>query len=263
VFDHLDQLDPLLRTGATQTNEVNRSCLWFAALRAAAADLPDRPLAMVEVGTSAGLNLLFDRYAYDFGDGMVRGDPASPVRLACDPRGTAPPLDAPLPPVVRRVGIDRDPIDVRDLEASRWLEACVWPEQLDRHRRLRAALAVAREEPPETVAGDLVDELPDVVEGCPDDAHVVVVNSWVMVYVERARRAAFASILDTLGATRPLTWISAEHPTCIDRFADPDPGASTLSRTLVGMVRWRGGHGVASVPAMVHPHLRWLEWREG
>ena len=261
VFDHLDELDPLLRTGATQTNEVNRSCLWFAGLRGAAADEPDRPIALVEIGASAGLNLLFDRYAYDYGDGVMRGVANSPVRLATELIGHSAPVDAPLPPVVHRVGIDLDPIDVRDPTAAAWLRACVWPEQLDRHARLAAALDLAAAGPPTIVRGDALDELPDVVEDLPDDAHVVVVNSWVLVYVERERREALGRLIDTLGTTRPLTWLSAEHPTCLARYADPDPEASTLSRTLVGMTRWRHGVQDVSVPAMVHPHLRWLEWR--
>jgi hypothetical protein len=268
VFDHLDAVEPLLRAGSTQTNEPNRSCLWHVALREAAADDPEvdgRPIALVEVGASAGLNLLVDRYAYDFGDGVVRGAVDSPVRLASELRSEAPPhLDVPLPDIVERVGVDLDPINVRDAEATRWLQACVWPEQLDRHERLRAALTLAAADPPTIVQGDAVDEIADVVEECPDDAHVVVVNSWAMVYLERSRREAFATILDRLGASRPLTWISAEHPTCLALFRDPDgpvDPAEGMSRSLVGMARWRAGRREVSTPALVHPHLRWMDWR--
>ncbi len=79
--------------------------------------------------------------------------------------------------------------------------------------------------------------------------------------MQRDRREARGTLIDMLGASRPLTWLSAEHPTCLARYADPDPEASTSSRTLVGMTRWRDGVQDVSVPAMVHPHLRWLEWR--
>ncbi len=261
VFDRLDELVPLLRTRSTQTNEVNRSCLWFAAWRAAAADLPDTPLAIVEVGASAGLNLLADRYRYDFGDGIVRGTDVSSVSLACSIVGGAPPLDALLPPIVGRVGIDVDPIDVRDEDSVRWLHACVWPEQLDRHQRLSAALAAAAESPPRIIRGDAVDEVADAVESMPDSAHVVVMNSWVLTYLERSRRAAFVDVLDMLGSSRPLTWISAEHPGCLSMFADPEPNRDQMSRTLTGMARWRDGRSEVAVPAMVHPHLRWMEWR--
>lgn len=260
VFERLDELTPLLETRSTQTNEVNRSCLWYAAWRAAAADLPDTPLAVVEVGASAGLNLAADRYRYDFGDGVIRGDPASEVGLGCEIAGGQPPIDAPLPPIVARRGIDLAPINLDDRDALRWLRACVWPEQLDRHARLDAALAQATRDPVPIVAGDAVDELADVVESCPPAAHVIVMNSWALTYLRRSRRVSFVNILDTLGATRPLTWISAEHPDCVDTFVDPDPDLDTMSRTLVGMARWRMGRRDACTVATVHPHLRWMTW---
>ena len=232
MFDHLDEIDPLLRTGATQTNEVNRSCLWFAALRGAAADVPDRPIAFVEIGhVGRAQPAVRPVRATTSATGRSAATPASPVRLASELLGHGAPIDAPLPPIVHRVGIDLDPIDVRDPVAASWLQACVWPEQLHRHARLGAALDLAAADPPTIVQGDALDELADVVEDCPDDAHVVVINSWVLVYLRRERQEALGTLIDTLGASRPLTWLSAEHPTCLERYADPDPGASTLSRT--------------------------------
>ena len=261
VFEHLEELAPMLASRSTQTNEVNRSCLWFAAWRAAATDVADMPLALMEVGASAGLNLLADRYRYDFGDRIERGDRSSEVRLTCELRGRVPPLDAPLPRIVARHGIDLDPIDVRDPDALRWLRACVWPEQPDRHARLDAAAKTAASDPPSVIRGDAVDEVADVIEAFPLDAHVVVMNSWTLTYLERSRREAFVAALDLIGATRTLTWVSAEHPGCLAVFRDPKPTLEPASRTLVGMVRWRDGARMVDNAATVHPHLRWMEWR--
>jgi len=109
--------------------------------------------------------------------------------------------------------------------------------------------------------GDAVDELADVIEAFPLDAHVVVMNSWTLTYLERSRREAFVAALDLIGATRTLTWISAEHPGCLAVFRDPEPTLEPASRTLVGMVRWRDGARSVDNAATVHPHLRWMEWR--
>ena len=98
-------------------------------------------LAHLDVGASAGLNLLFDRYEYVYDPGGAVGGP-SPVRLECGTRGSVP-VPPSMPRVVQRCGLDRSPVDVHDAERRRWLEACVWPDQIDRFERLRAALDIA------------------------------------------------------------------------------------------------------------------------
>jgi hypothetical protein len=151
VLEHEQEIFELLLTRSTQTNEVGRCAILLPLL----AQLPG-PLALLEVGASAGLCLLPDRYAYRYDDIEVVGDPASPVRLACRTRGPVP-IPSALPTVVWRCGIDTNPIDVRDDEATRWLECCIWPDQRERLARLRAVIEIARQEPPVVVQGDLVD----------------------------------------------------------------------------------------------------------
>jgi len=258
VADHASELTTLIATRTTQTNEVNRSCLWFAALRHAAGDADDRPIALIEVGASAGLNLHPDGYRYDFGDGRVRGDAGSAVSLACQITGGSPPLDRELPPIIDRVGIDLHPIDPTDPVEARWLQACVWPEQLERHRRLDAALTFAVDHPVRMIADDAVDGLADAIESCDADAHVVVIHSWMLTYVAKDRRAAFASVLELAGRDRTLTWISAESSGVVPSVVAP-PGLAS-SDTVVGMTRWRGRARDDEVAAICHPHLRWMRW---
>jgi hypothetical protein len=134
------------------------------AAAAAAAHLPG-PLALVEVGASAGLCLLPDRYAYDYG-GTIVGDPAAPLRLACQPRGPVP-IPTTLPEVVWRRGIDLAPVDLHDPDAVRWLECCIWPDQPERLARLQAAVQIAQTDPPEVVGGDLLELVGPVVAAAP------------------------------------------------------------------------------------------------
>jgi hypothetical protein len=254
---HTEAIEHLIATRSTQTNEVNRSCLWQVALRAAASDEPDRPLALVEVGASAGLNLAFDRYRYDFGDGVVLGDERSPVRLSCDLRSGRSVLDRPLPCVVHRIGLDVAPVDLHDADERRWLKACIWPEQPVRHQRFDAAADLAIADPPVIVADDAVDGISDLIEGCPDEAHVVIVNSWVMTYLARERREAFERVVAVHGAERDITRISAEGETVVDWVP---PGAAGPNVTVVGMARWRNGDRTDERVAECQPHLQWLEW---
>jgi len=140
ALDHRDALLARMATETTQTNEVGRSSLIGLALAQVAGDWAE--WGLVEAGASAGLNLRYDRYLLDFGAAGTVGDPASPVRIETRPIG---PLDVPasLPVPVDRVGLDRDPIDLRDDAARRWLLACTWPDT-GRMERTAAAHEIVR-----------------------------------------------------------------------------------------------------------------------
>ncbi|UZN03689.1 DUF2332 domain-containing protein [Cellulomonas sp. S1-8] len=187
---------------ATQTNEAGRCAVLLPFLAA----LP-QPLALLEVGAAAGLCLLADRYSYRYDDGTAI-DPADGPADVVLPCALGPGVDAParLPDVVWRAGIDLAPVDVVDDDACAWLETLVWPEHDDRRTRLRAALGVARRDPPRVVAGDLLDALPALAAQAPPDATLVVVHSAVLAYLDAAARARFVAMVTGL----PGHWISNE-----------------------------------------------------
>ena len=176
------------------------------------ASLGTGPLALLEVGASAGLCLYPDRYSYrwTFPDGGVARDRRGRSLLECATTGEPPP--SVLPPVVWRAGIDLSPVDVTDDDAVRWLETMVWPEQEERRERLRRAVEIARADPPYLVRGDLLDTLPALVEQAPPDATLVVFHSAVIAYLEHADRARFAAMMTGLVADGRCHWVSNEGP---------------------------------------------------
>jgi hypothetical protein len=245
-LDNREQLLEIIETRATQTNEVGRSALLVPMLERVAAG---RPLALVEIGCSAGLNLLFDRYAYDYGNGHVLGN-GLPV-LTCD---AAPELlPTGFPNVVWRCGIDREPVDVRDDDAVAWLRACVWADQQDRINRFDQAVAVARPEPPRIIAGDVLDVLSDVVAEAPADAHLVLLHTWVVAYFPRDARRRFVDLIDSIGSRRDLSWLSAEAPTVVEPLQLPP-----TPTTFIGVITYAAGERRAEVLAECHPHGAWL-----
>jgi hypothetical protein len=169
-------------------------------------------LRIREIGSSAGLNLVFDRYRYELGPHRV-GDPASPLALAVRWDGGPPDLEATLR-VSNRRGCDVAPLDVRDPAHRLRLESFVWPEQLDRLARLRAALAVAMLEPPaidaEPAGAWLESQLGERVEGVA----TVLFHSVVWWYIPEAERARITRAMESAGAraTRvaPLAWLRME-----------------------------------------------------
>ena len=132
----------LLATEQVNTNEVGRSAVIGPALTAVAARL-SAPLGHIDVGCSAGLNLLCDRYRLDYGPAGATGPEDAPVKIRCDVVGGSPPIAPALPTITARVGLDRAPLDVHDPQQSRWQLACVWPDT----GRLDADQAGARRGP--------------------------------------------------------------------------------------------------------------------
>ena len=199
---------------ATQTNEPARA----AALLPALARIPG-PIALVEVGCSAGLLLQLDRYGYAYATptGTHRVGPQQGLVLRCEVTGELP-LPDDVPHVVHRVGIDRNPLDPADPGAAAWLRALVWPgPQHDaRLARLEPALALAAAHPHDRVTGDLVDELPGVLAGLPAGATPVVLASQTLVYLDDDARRRFQE------AVAGVHLVAAEPPGVV--VAGP-PGA--------------------------------------
>jgi hypothetical protein len=244
-----DAIRELIATRLVQTNEVRRSTCLLPAFACVAAERPGLPLALVELGASAGLNLRWDAYRYDYGDGRLVGDPAAQVALRCDLRGDrAPPLRGELPPVVGRVGIDLAPVDVTDASQTAWLRALVWPEQLDRAALLERALADARCDPPRLLAGDALALLPDAAMAMPHNATLCVFDTFVLNQLAPEARAALAAQLGRLAARRPLAHVS------ISWIGGHDP---TLTLTT-----WQGDLRRSRVLATCDAHGAWLGWRD-
>jgi hypothetical protein len=227
----------------TQTNEAARCATLLPAL----ARLP-QPLALIEVGASAGLTLLPDRYSYRYspGDHRVTGtDPAAPV-LDCEARGPVPLPDR-VPDVAWRAGLDINPLDVTSDDDVRWLHCLVWPGETGRRERLDAALRVARRDPPAVHQGDLLAGLPDLARRAPAHATLVVFHSAVLAYITASDRERFATIVRGLDAV----WLSNEGPGVL-------PGTGiTDDREHDGFVLIQDG---TTPLACTDGHGTWLDW---
>lgn len=265
LVERFDELADLVRHRSIQTNEVGR----VAALLPALAEVhrgAGRPLALVELGPSAGLNLLLDRYGVTYRDRSGRalrtvGPATSPVQLDCDLLGETPALGATAPPIAWRVGLDRRPIDVRDPAARRWLQACLWPSARDRGRRLEAALSIAVDDPPDVRAGDAVAGLADLLGEAPPTLQVVVAATWVLAYLDDDQRRSLAEVL--AGAGRPVAMVTGEYPGVAPWVPDPPRpphAAAGTGATLVGLGRWDRGAVDARALAWMQAHGRWLDW---
>ncbi|MEV3986168.1 DUF2332 domain-containing protein [Nonomuraea sp. NPDC049758] len=243
VLDHWAEVASEMLARSTQTNEPGRCATLLPLL----ARLP-QPLALIEVGASAGLCLYPDRYAYRFDDRPALG-PVSPVVLACRTSGAVP-IPQRVPSVVWRAGIDLNPLDVADADQLRWLEALVWPEQRDRLARLRAAARIARAEPPHLVRGDLNAGIADLAGQAPPDATLVVFHSAVLAYLPPDERDRFVRTMRGL----PARWISNEAPAVLPGVAARLPRSPSADRGTFVLA-------LDEQPvAFTGPHGQFLDW---
>ena len=222
----------------TQTNEPARCSVLLPVL----ARLP-QPLALLEVGASAGLCLLPDRYGYDYGTQRIEPAIARAPVFPCKVTGEVP-LPAAVPRIAWRRGIDLNPIDLRSEDGAAWLENLVWPGQQERAQRLRAAIAIARRELPTVVKGDLLTDLEPLAATAPQDATLVVFHTAVLAYV--ASRIARDRFAEAVGRTKAI-WISNEAPSVFPSFAERAPPAPTAGSFLLAVdgrpLAWTGPHG--------------------
>jgi hypothetical protein len=190
-----------------QTNEVQRSWGLLPGFLTVAGD---RPLDLVELGPSGGLNLFWDRYRYRYGE-ATWGEREAPLELTGRTVGGPPPsLLERRVEIGIRVGIDRRPIDLTTEHGAHLLEAFVWADQTERLDRLRKAIEIVRADPPEIMEGDYVDVLPAVLERRRPSALTVVYHSASAVYLRTEDADRLRDAIEQAGAEGPLAWISYE-----------------------------------------------------
>jgi hypothetical protein len=234
---------------STQTNEVGRLATLVPAF---AALVPEGPVALIEAGASAGLNLFPERWGYAWTTANRVVELGPPPHLPCAVTGPAPLPDR-LPTVAWRGGVDLNPLDVTDADTARWLEILVWPEQDDRRERLRHAVEVAAAQPPPLVRGDLVDELPALVDEAAGHGTVVVFHSAVVAYLPLEHRARFQELMRGLVADGACHWVSNEGPNVLPEITATAPDGDRTAHHFVMGVDGR-------MVARTHGHGRYLQW---
>jgi hypothetical protein len=245
VLQHADFVAAFVRERRVQTNEVQR-CFALLPIFLTVARQAQRPLDLIELGCSAGLNLLWDRYRYRYLAGTW-GSGEAGLELTGEERSPVPVeiLDEAVT-IRRRRGIDLNPLDMANDEHVRLLRVFT-----ARHRqpRLLAAVEIARAQPPELIAGDYLEVLPGMLEERDPSALTVVFQTLSTIYLSHEERERLRRIIDEAGAVGPLAWIST--PT-------PEEHGQRRGDYPIELALWPASEG--RIVARMENHGEWLEW---
>ena len=250
VRSRLGPLSHTLRTRVVQTTEVRRCANLLPGLQLAWEAGGRRPLAMLDLGCGVGLALLFDRFRYEYQGRPPLGPVDSPLVLQSNLLGPAPEL--PMPTVAWRLGLDQDPPDLEAPEGLSWLLAQIWPNSLfpERAERLRRALELARLHPPPTRRGEMVEELPRLVEEMPEDCTACITHTYSFYELPPEARLRLDRALAEASRTRRLLVVGLEWSLqaggCLE-MADLSGGEEPRARRL----------------AKVQVHGEWARWEDG
>jgi hypothetical protein len=252
VEAHRSELLPLIENGVTNTNEVARCSALHAGFRAVAKEAGE-PLHLIEIGPSAGLNLLWDQYRvhYRRGDAVMSvGPEGAALIIGCELRGEKIPPAGPSPRIASRIGLERKPVDLSDPQQRDWLKALVWPDHLARFLRLEKAIELFRAGPAEIRAGDALALLPDAIARVPENEPVCVYHTYVVYQFSEDMREALDNLLIMASLRRPIWRLGCE---------------GSLTRVGEAPMRLRhyaGGRKESRVLAACQSHGAWLEWRD-
>ena len=249
VHTHDARLLPWL-DGPPQTNEAGRSASFIAALHWLSGKLGPR-FAIYEIGSSAGVNTMLDRYHYDLG-GVVSGPDSSPMQIKPEWRGATPP-DDPIEIVSIR-GCDQSPVDLSDPAAALRLKSYVWPEAYGRMQRIDAAITLASQQKSDVVKQDAADFVEEFLDQ-PSENGVTraLIHSIVWQYIPDEGQARITEVMERAGRDAtpdsPIAWIALET------------NRETFRHEL--HVRYWPGGEEAEMLACAHPHGEWVEWMAG
>ena len=254
-------LEEIITTHLVQTNEIRRCTYLLLAFAHLAQQTMHQgvaePLALLEVGASAGLNLLWDHYAYLYQHHSPQGEQIweagvtdAVVRLRCVVRGDhLPPFPTQLPPVAWRMGLDLNPIDLRNAQHYLWLQALIWPEHHDRVALLEDARLIYHQHPPVLRRGDIATDLTDVLAEMPAYATPVIFHTHVFNQVPSAVRERVTEQIADFSRERILYRLGNDLE---------QPELQSFPLTLQ---TYQNGAMTTEHLADVDGHGRWLQWQ--
>lgn len=238
-----DEIIAILKSKLVQTNEVRR-CAYLYPIFCLIYSKTGKPLSLIEIGTSAGLQLLWDKYSYSYDTHNIYGDRGSSVLIKSKIKGRlTPSLLQKCPPTASKIGLDLHVCDLRHSEDFLWLKSLIWPEHKERLDLFERAAKVFRENPAELIEGDGVKLLTDVIEQLPKDTAVCIFHTHVANQMAKESKYELIDKIKKIGSQRDVFHI---YNNMWDRKLHLD--------------YWMNGIEYHHTIGAADGHGRWFEW---
>lgn len=242
-LNYQKEIEVILQTKLVQTNEVRR-CSYLYPAFCMIYERAKKPLALMEIGTSAGLQLNWDKYCYSYGKDKWYGKIDSELPITAEIKGVNRPfLHKTAPPVTTRIGLDLHTIDLQDEEEELWLKSLIWPEHKERLFLFEKAVHYSKEDSLNLIIGDGVSLLPQYAETIPDDSVICIFHTHVANQMPLEGKQLLLQTVDAIGAQRDVFHL---YNNIQDRFLHLDS--------------YFGGKKSENTIAETDGHGRWFQW---
>lgn len=248
-LSHAQEIITLQQTKIVQTNAINRTAYLLPIIFS----LFERGISIniVDIGASAGLNLNFDQYAYQYINGKRFG--RSPVIIESEIRGGKLPKIEPAIRINRKTGVDQNPLDLHLEENARWLQALIWPDRKNRFERMEQAIALAKRVDIHLVQGYSAEDFKTILLQQEKDLPLVVYHTHVLYQFTAEGRTQFRQMLDEIGSERDLYYLAAEAASIL-------PYDYGMSGILVELTTYKQGTKNSRLMARTNGHASWIDW---
>jgi hypothetical protein len=248
-LDHQKEIIAIEQSKMVQTNALNRSAYLMPILSSL---FEGKQVNLIDIGTSAGLTLNFDKYEYYYNDKYYYGN--SPVKIkSAIKAGTKPPFKQ-MVTLNKKIGIDQNPLDLKESDNANWLKALVWADRLERLEKIEAAITIANQEDIQFIKASTLKEFEFIFQNQAEHLPLVIYHTHTLYQFTPTERAAFRDLLDQIGANRDLIYLAAEH----HKVFDTDYG---MNGVLVVLTQYRKGEKTNRVVAVTNGHADWIKWK--
>ncbi|WP_110927902.1 DUF2332 domain-containing protein [Bacillus massiliglaciei] len=197
-------IEHLLKTRAVQTNEIGRCAYLYPSL-CYISEIARKPLALIEIGTGSGIQLLCDQFSYSYQTEETYGNTNSPLHISSEIRGNTFPKNLwKMPTVAERIGIDQSICNLENTEQKTWFEAFIWPEQKKRRQMLAQAASILHDEEVTLIQGDGIELLPDIARTIPSNHTICIFHTHVANHLPLSMKQKLLKQVHNLGMERNI-----------------------------------------------------------
>lgn len=246
---HKKEIIELEKTKLVQTNALNR-CAYIMPILSNIFD--GKTINIIDIGTSAGLTLNFDKYEYHYNDKYLFGN--SPVKIRSEIKNGIMPSFKESVIINKKIGVDQNPLDLKDEENVNWLKALIWGDLTERVKKINEAINVAKKESISFEKANTIQDFEEIIGRQESEIPLIIYHTHVLYQFTQEEREEFWNLIDKIGEERDLTYLATEG----SRVFKTDYG---LSGILVELTKYEKGLKHSRVVAETNGHGNWIKWK--